>query len=1078
MRDHQVSCCPDGRCDAHGPRSGVSRRGFLGMSTAAASAAILAAHTRDALAAGELPDRSLVPADKGLSAETVAALRERGTPTRYTGADLRYIGMPVGGGCSGQVYVGGDGRLWYWDVDNGPPAPGADGGGEVYVSPREPSSPFGHGVVLKTTARGRTTVRGVDGTGFDQIGFTGQYPLGRVDYQGHDVPVRVHLDAFSPFVPGDAEDSTLPVTVLAYTVTNTSPDPVRAELTVWAENPVCLRSRSEQPITLSSARTSGDGTHGVRFEAAEAGVPSPRPDIVFETWERAAYDGWTVEGEAFGPGPVLLSQVPDYMKRFGDLHVRGERFVTSHNFTAAGGDAGKADGYTGKLTSAPFTVERRYVMAWVGGGADAAHTGLRVVVDGAVVGSVGGDNTEPLGLRGIDLIRYQGRTAHIEIVDSATGAWGHLNVDEITFTDLPASRPPFDALADGGTVAITAFTPDAVARPSLADWSTPAAVADSGPGPGKIDGGLGTIAGAVTVPLALGPGQSRTVRFAYAWYFPVPDRSALSFLTGSANLRRHYAARFDSADGVARHLAAELDRLEAATREWVKTWYDDSTLPHWFLERTLTTASTLATSTCLRFTDGRFYAWEGVGCCAGTCEHVWNYAQALGRLFPELERLTREHVDLGVGFHPGTGEIGNRAEADMGWATDGQCGTILRIYREHQMTSDLAFLRRVWPRVKQALGWVIAHDTRQDGTLEGAQPNTLDAVWYGEIAWMTGMYDAALYAGAHMAEEVGDRAFAKRCRTLADAGARSLATDLWTGEYFIQIVDQHHPETVNSNIGCHIDQMFGQSLAGQLGLPRVFPEDKAKIALGNIYRYNFVPDPAAYRAANTAIPGGRWYATAHEPAVVMTTFPHGGASQANGSPPVGVASYFNESWTGQEYQLAAHMVGEGLVDEGLVVTRAVHDRYGAAKRNPYNEIECSDHYARAMAGFGVYLAACGYSHHGPAGRLGFAPKLTPENFAAAFTAAGGWGLYRQRRDPHSQSCEVEVRHGRVTVRTLALEIPAAPPGTELHVTARRDGRPVKVASVTVDGTAVEVEFAGPVAIGKGSRLSVTVPLPS
>src|SRR4051794_9136266 len=223
MRDHQMCCCPDGGCGPHGPRSSLSRRGFLGLSTAAATAAVLAAHTRDALAAGRLPDRSLVPADKGLSPEEVAGLRARGVPTTYTGDDLRHIGMPVGGGCCGQVYLGGDGRLWYWDVDNGPPAPGADGSGEIYTKPRVPFSPFGHGVVLKTVAAGRTTVRAVDATGFEEVAFTGQYPIGRVDHRSPAVPMRVRLEAFSPFVPGETDDSTLPATVLVYTLTNTSP---------------------------------------------------------------------------------------------------------------------------------------------------------------------------------------------------------------------------------------------------------------------------------------------------------------------------------------------------------------------------------------------------------------------------------------------------------------------------------------------------------------------------------------------------------------------------------------------------------------------------------------------------------------------------------------------------------------------------------------------------------------------------------------------------------------------------------------------------------------------------------------
>lgn len=1083
--DHQgitgsPGCGPGCGCRRRSPGLGphgspdVSRRRFFGLSAAAASAAILAAQARDARAAGKLPNWSLIPAGK----ETGQApdLYARGTPASYTGEDLRYIGMPVGGGCCGQVYLGGDGRLWYWDVDNGPPAPGADSGGETYASPRVPFTPFGNGLVLKVSADGQATARRLDSSGFDQVTFTGQYPIGQVDYRSSGFPVTARLEAFSPFIPGNVDDSTLPVTVLACTLTNTSAGPVEAELTGWAENPVCLRSRSAQPIALSSAPIGNAAHRGVEFTASQEPPPSPpRQDILFEDWERDSYPPWSVTGEAFGSGPVLVSQVPGYMLRFGDLHAQGPRFVTSHNFLRANGDVGLADSYTGTLTSQAFTIQRRYIAAWVGGGnhphGQPGETSLNVVVDGTVVGSLTGNDIEPMSLQSVDMIRYQGKTAQIEIVDANTGGWGHINVSNIIFTDAPG-RTPISQLPDGGTAAVMAMTPGAVVRPSLADWSSPEAIADSGPGPASIDGGLGTVAGAVTVPVRLAPGQSRTVRMAFTWYFPVPDRGSLSFLDNIATLRRHYAARFSSAGDVAGYVAANLSRLEGATRTWVQTWYGDSTLPYWFLERAMASASTLSTATCLRFDSGRFYAWEGVDCCAGTCEHVWNYAQAIARLFPPLEAGTRERVDLGIGFHPDTGQIGNRAEADMTWATDGQCGTILRIYREHQMSPDSSFLARVWPRVKKAMGWVMAQDARQDGTLEGPQPNTLDATWYGEVAWMTGMYDAALYACAEMADEMGDGSFAKQCQALAEAGARSIATDLWTGEYFIQLTDPNHPEAPNSNIGCHIDQMFGQSLALQLGLPRVFPADKARTALGNIYKYNFAPDPAAYRAANTAIPGGRDFAMSGEPAMIMCTFPHGGAKQANGNPPTWQASYFNESWTGQEHQLAAQMIFDGLAVQGMTVINAVHNRYAAGKRNPYNEIECSEHYARAMAAFGVFLAACGYSYHGPLGRLGFAPKIGPDDFAAAFTGAQGWGLYRQHRRPGGQACSVEVRYGQLTVRRFSLELAEPPDAARLRVTASQNRRPVQVASVTVDGTRVEATFSSPAMITAGDRLEV------
>src|SRR5690606_20417309 len=98
------------------------------------------------------------------------------------------------------------------------------------------------------------------------------------------------------------------------------------------------------------------------------------------------------------------------------------------------------------------------------------------------------------------------------------------------------------------------------------------------------------------------------------------------------------------------------DTLTSLTEKWVETW-QESTLPYWFLDRTILNIGTLATANTYRFASGRFWGWEGIGACAGTCTHVWQYAHAVGRIFPELERDLRERVDLGIAMEKDGGII-------------------------------------------------------------------------------------------------------------------------------------------------------------------------------------------------------------------------------------------------------------------------------------------------------------------------------------------------------------------------------------------------------------------------------------
>ncbi len=985
----------------------------------------------------------LIPADKQLSPEWIRSLFERGEPERYDGDLLRYIGMPIGGICCGHVYLSGDGRLWHWDIFNQPIRTNA----EHYANPMEVESPIDLSFSL-SIGSDEANERPLDRTGFRRVTFRGEYPIGRVSYRDDACPLEVELEAFSPFCPLEVDDSSLPLVVMRYTLTNRSSTQVEGTIGAGLSNPVLLYSGSDGKAELVNRCGKTGGHAWVQFTAREktADASTQRPDIVFDDFESDSYENWTVEGTAFGDRPIVAAQMPAYQ---GDVGAHGKQLVNSHN-TRQGEDVRGGDAHTGVMTSKPFTIERNYINFLIGGGAHQGQTCLNLLVDGKVAASATGRNDNRLHAASFDVRNLQGKTARLQIVDQVSGGWGNIGVDHIVFSDRPAQENrPLEARPDWGdmTLALLDDGPDVV----LTTDARGEASADTAVGSPE-----NRPRGKVGLRFTLAPGERREAVFVVAWRFPNVEIPRV----GKGH---YYATRFASSRKAVEYLAANYERLASTTRLWTKTWYD-STLPYWLLDRTFINTSSLATSTCFRLADGRFWGWEGVRCCPGTCTHVWHYAQAAARVFPELERILRERVDYGLAFQP-DGHIAYRGEYATRAAIDGQCGNILRTLREHQMSPDDAFLRRIWPRVKQSIQYLIEQDGDANGLLEGGQFNTLDATWYGPISWLSSMYVAALRAGAQMAEEMGDHEFAQQCSAIAERGKQEIVKRLFNGEYFYQIRDPAHPEAIGSGIGCHIDQALGDFWTHQLGLPDALPTKETVIALQHLWRYNFAPDVGPYRKKYTT---GRWYAMPGEAGLIMCTFPHGGEREARGGRPEHTfAGYLNECMNGFEYQAAAHMISEGLVQEGLAITRAIHDRYHPSKRNPYNEIECGDHYARSMASYAVYLALCGFYYHGPKQVIGFAPRVHPEDFRAAFITAEGWGTFAQKASQDTLDATFTVRRGRLVLRTIRL----APSFAAGRVQVTLGDRSIP-ATLSAEQTHVEIALAQPVEVTPDAALRV------
>src|SRR6185295_398586 len=139
------------------------------------------------------------------------------------------------------------------------------------------------------------------------------------------------------------------------------------------------------------------------------------------------YAGWTNEGAAFGTAPAQ-GTLPKQMRVEGYL---GKGLANSFH----GGDRS-----TGKLTSPEFTISRKSISFLIGGGGWAGQTCINLLIDGKPVRTATGPNTKPGGSEALapeswDVSEFAGKTARIEIVDAATGGWGHINLDHILLTD-------------------------------------------------------------------------------------------------------------------------------------------------------------------------------------------------------------------------------------------------------------------------------------------------------------------------------------------------------------------------------------------------------------------------------------------------------------------------------------------------------------------------------------------------------------------------------------------------------------------------------------------------------------------
>ena len=142
------------------------------------------------------------------------------------------IALPIGGIGTGTVSLGGRGNLQDWEIMSRPAK------GFNPSSGRETSAFF----TLFTETDGKKDLRLLEGpvpfylyegqTGaiasnhglprFNNVSFEAAYPFGQVNLSTPQIPVDVKMKAFNPLIPGDVDNSSIPMAIIDFELTNTS----------------------------------------------------------------------------------------------------------------------------------------------------------------------------------------------------------------------------------------------------------------------------------------------------------------------------------------------------------------------------------------------------------------------------------------------------------------------------------------------------------------------------------------------------------------------------------------------------------------------------------------------------------------------------------------------------------------------------------------------------------------------------------------------------------------------------------------------------------------------------------------
>jgi hypothetical protein len=138
-----------------------------------------------------------------------------------------------------------------------------------------------------------------------------------------------------------------------------------------------------------------------------------------------------------------------------------------------------------------------------------------------------------------------------------------------------------------------------------------------------------------------------------------------------------------------------------------------------------------------------------------------------------------------------------------------------------------------------------------------------------------------------------------------------------------------------------------------------------------------------------------------------------------------------------------------MTREGVRCFEDVRRRFDGERRNPWDELECGHHYARAMSAWSGLLATSGFRYRGPEQAVVAVPRSSNDRFTSFWSAGTAWGLFTRSTGARTR-LTLSVFAGKLPCRSVELDSRSVSERSSAsigqrnvaHQLNRRDGRAV------------------------------------